>query len=365
MDNCSRNVKAHGFCSLHWARVKKFGDPNFVSHVAKIDPNQKCAAIDCENKVSSKNLCKRHYNRMLKTGDPNTPLKVVLKKQGDKCIVDGCEELQKTKGYCKTHYSRYRDHGDPTKIVKLHKYEDDAICIVENCNQKPKARNMCSRHWILWRKHGDPTAGAFVQKVRKAVTHPDGTRTCSECEIRQPISNFHKDRSATDGYRSKCKTCRISMVKDWYKDNSERQREKAREFRKENVEKLRKRDKDRYEKDKPKRLELATKHSQIRRSRKRMLPYDERISRGGLRKIFGDSCYYCGVEMDFSPASNRKFKKNHATIEHLVALSKGGHHVWENVVLACHSCNVTKNAKSEAEFKKYIHDLKNHSESET
>lgn len=34
---------------------------------------------------------------------------------------------------------------------------------------------------------------------------------------------------------------------------------------------------------------------------------------------------------------------NLATLEHVVPISAGGEHTWENVVLACWRCNITKN----------------------
>lgn len=348
-----------------------------------------CSVPSCDQKTHAKNFCNKHYRRFLKLGSGNLEdvrskkckqCKEVFFYTANKqtfcskkckresylrslpmCQYENCQNRSSTLSsrICSTHKTRIRKHSDPDFVLKIHKYADSELCIVQGCKSKPRAKKMCSKHWQMWRKHGDPLGGRFEYKIRKAITHKDGTRTCSECNRRLHISNFHKDRTATDGYRSKCKDCRIGKVKEWYSENAERQSSKAREFRKKNIDKLRKRDKERYEKDKPKRLDLASKHAQIRRSRKKMLPYDERITRNRIRQKLGDNCYYCGVEMDFTPASGRKFKKNHATIEHLIPLSKGGHHIWENVVLACHNCNVVKNAKSEIEFRIYLQEINN------
>mgnify|MGYP003349086866 CR=1 FL=1 len=48
----------------------------------------------------------------------------------------------------------------------------------------------------------------------------------------------------------------------------------------------------------------------------------------------------------------RKFNRDMATIEHIIPLARGGEHTFENTVLACRFCNISKNAKSVDEFKK-------------
>jgi 5-methylcytosine-specific restriction endonuclease McrA len=146
----------------------------------------------------------------------------------------------------------------------------------------------------------------------------------------------------------------LGSVKTWYKKNQPRQLEKHREAYERDIEKIRQRDKERYTRDKPKRLELASEASQVRRARKKKAVVDKGISKLSLRKKLGDYCYYCGIEMDFSPAVKRVFKDEHATIEHLIPLSRGGNHTWENCVLACQACNKRKHAKTEAQWKEIV-----------
>ena len=348
---CSRSNHSKGFCTLHYARFQKYGDPNKVAFTRKSLPLKKCAVTECENETPKKRFCDYHDKRSRKTGSPTTPLKKQLHPKGTPCAAENCNRKIVSLGYCSIHYGRLKKYGDINLFKKIPKYSESDTCSVDDCSRKPAAKGFCSKHWQMNKVHGDPKGGRYEYKIRKAVTHDDGTRTCSECELRQPISNFHKDKNATDGFRSKCKKCRLSTVKRWYAENQPRQLERHRKAYERDIEKIRIRDSARYEKDKPKRLELASEHSQLRRARKAKVIRERGISRLALRKLFGDNCYYCGVLMDFTPAKDRKFKKNHASIEHLVPLSKGGNHTWENVVLACHSCNTQKNAKSEEDFK--------------
>ncbi|MCX7670457.1 MAG: HNH endonuclease, partial [Anaerolineae bacterium] len=50
-------------------------------------------------------------------------------------------------------------------------------------------------------------------------------------------------------------------------------------------------------------------------------------------------CAYCG----------RQFAEADLTVEHIVPVSRGGQHVWTNVVTACRSCNTRKGNRTPEE----------------
>ncbi len=60
------------------------------------------------------------------------------------------------------------------------------------------------------------------------------------------------------------------------------------------------------------------------------VPYQRRaaLSRRGVFLRDGGRCQYCGRRAE--------------SIDHVVPRSRGGQHVWENVVAACRRCNTTK-----------------------
>lgn len=70
--------------------------------------------------------------------------------------------------------------------------------------------------------------------------------------------------------------------------------------------------------------------------------YERDISVNGIIERDGDNCYLCGnkVDRDSHYTSNR-----YPTIEHVVPLSKGGTHTWDNVKLAHRLCNMYKGDK--------------------
>jgi 5-methylcytosine-specific restriction endonuclease McrA len=54
----------------------------------------------------------------------------------------------------------------------------------------------------------------------------------------------------------------------------------------------------------------------------------------------GTKCFYCNVKLNFETA----------TIDHLIPKSQGGSDNLDNLVLACHGCNINKGSKSLDEF---------------
>lgn len=53
-------------------------------------------------------------------------------------------------------------------------------------------------------------------------------------------------------------------------------------------------------------------------------------------------CQICGRHIDFDCDSNSDY---YPSIDHIIPISKGGEHQWDNVQLACRVCNTLKGAK--------------------
>ena len=76
---------------------------------------------------------------------------------------------------------------------------------------------------------------------------------------------------------------------------------------------------------------------------------DKRIKRNGepdltisLHRLYrrdGGICQLCGKVLDFDRDPN---DAEYPSIDHIIPLSKGGTHTWENVQLACRRCNWEK-----------------------
>lgn len=74
------------------------------------------------------------------------------------------------------------------------------------------------------------------------------------------------------------------------------------------------------------------------------------VSRATLRALWGDQCYLCKETMLFNPRDNGS--PRYATLEHVVPRSQGGEKTWDNIQLACRSCNNDKKALSLEDYLK-------------
>jgi 5-methylcytosine-specific restriction endonuclease McrA len=130
-------------------------------------------------------------------------------------------------------------------------------------------------------------------------------------------------------------------MKAWYAANRERQAAKQRARTAADPETYRARDRARNQL--PHRRELHAERVSLRRVRQSSARVDPGLTRPNLRRQYGDDCFYCGTTMSF-----RRLRKgdpwptNLATLEHVAPISQGGTHTWDNVVLACWSCNCSK-----------------------
>lgn len=222
------------------------------------------------------------------------------------------------------------------------------ICSIDDCEKIAVGRGWCPAHWYRWRMHGDPLGGG-PGHIGKAIDWPDATRTCTQCGDRKPLSDFHKVKDATLGHRSNCKACRSTQMKLLYAKNPEEKREKQRTWRVENPEIARAHERARYLR--PEYRELLSEINERRRTRIASGRVDVGVTRANLRQQYGDDCFYCGVLMTFVRSRQGDPRPlNLATLEHVVAISRGGTHTWDNVVLACWSCNCSKRHSSVDEW---------------
>jgi 5-methylcytosine-specific restriction endonuclease McrA len=81
----------------------------------------------------------------------------------------------------------------------------------------------------------------------------------------------------------------------------------------------------------PKPQVVRLKHQAITRKRGR-----SQFSKKKIAGLWGYHCAYC-----YKPVKGRD-----ATIDHVIPRARGGKDTWENCVLACRKCNLTKGTKS-------------------
>jgi len=77
---------------------------------------------------------------------------------------------------------------------------------------------------------------------------------------------------------------------------------------------------------------------------------DINITLTKLYKRYEGICYLCGIQCDWNDKvitdkGHTIVGKSYPSIEHVIPLSKGGKHSWNNVKLACMECNTLKSDK--------------------
>ena len=224
-------------------------------------------------------------------------------------------------------------------------------CSVPDCERKRAAKSYCHLHWNRWRIHGDPLV-TMKGKHHKVQITDGGLRICKGCGAAKPATDFHKDGGSPDGYRAQCKPCRNTYMSGYYDANRDARREYEQDRRTNNADHLRALDMARYERHREKRIALASDGVRTRRARLLNAEVDAKVTVRNLRAIHGDTCCYCAVEMDFvRGVRGDGIAPNRATLEHVMPLSRGGTHTFDNARLACHRCNVRKNSKTVDEWK--------------
>jgi hypothetical protein len=120
-----------------------------------------CSIEGCENKAMARGWCSTHYQRWSKYGDPTITLNRPKISRHGICRAGECAKPITTQGYCAGHYRRVRLHGSPMAEVPLgRRTKMGEFCLAENCSRKPSSRDLCSKHYDRWLNHGDVFAFA-------------------------------------------------------------------------------------------------------------------------------------------------------------------------------------------------------------
>ena len=188
-------------------------------------PKRTCSVPECDRPHLARGYCSPHWQRWKKTGDPG-PAQV--RQQDARCSVNGCARPHYGHGYCNPHWRRWRRSGDPgtTEVRANRQY-----CIVDGCQDPHAAQGYCSSHYVRWRRTGS-AGGTFSYRRRNpAARDAEGRKQCRACDAWLPESSFHNNLSQSDGLSPRCIEChyaaavarRYGVEPSWYAETLERQ----------------------------------------------------------------------------------------------------------------------------------------------
>jgi hypothetical protein len=164
VESCGRPVESRGWCSTHYGRWKRTGDPGadvlVVPRHPVHAPGATCAVDGCDRspKDGSRGWCQAHYLRWKSAGDVRADIPIEARTShasGAICAVNGCDARASVREWCNAHYQRWRAAGDPQAELPS-RSRVESSCLIEGCLGPVEARGWCGKHYARWRKHGDP-----------------------------------------------------------------------------------------------------------------------------------------------------------------------------------------------------------------
>jgi hypothetical protein len=77
------------------------------------DGSKRCSVEGCERAAEKRGWCSTHYKRWQKHGEPGPAGSLFTPKVGI-CSIEGCDRPVQAKGWCSGHHHRWHRYGDPT-----------------------------------------------------------------------------------------------------------------------------------------------------------------------------------------------------------------------------------------------------------
>jgi hypothetical protein len=106
VEDCGREAVSRAWCSTHYKRWLRHGDPCLGAKPLK----RKCTVAGCANLAEARGLCRGHYLQLLRTG--KWPVAAFSSRTRVLCWVLGCDRLAHANTLCPTHYRRLANHDD-------------------------------------------------------------------------------------------------------------------------------------------------------------------------------------------------------------------------------------------------------------
>lgn len=187
IEDCGKPHKGHGYCKLHLARLRKYGDPLYTR------PTPTCSVDGCDKprRGGGREWCGKHYQRWTKYGDPNATVNTRLSRIGTCAVVD-CTNKIYAKRLCSMHYQRVLLGGTVGEPEPRHVFSDQ-----ERLERYTQKTGSDCWHWIgptNKKGYGLIGHGSLAHRVayqRYVGEIPSGLEIDHLCENRRCVNPRH------------------------------------------------------------------------------------------------------------------------------------------------------------------------------
>ena len=178
-------------------------------------------------------------------------------------------------------------------------------------------------------------------------------KRCSKCKEEKSLEEFYKNKARRDGVTPICKSCRRESQKKYREENPGKVLEGKKKYYEENRDKVAESQKKYREENRDKVAEIQKKYYKKYREENPLKIRAHRHKRRALKKatavepidlnlVWDDSfgiCFLCGTPMDrqYTYPDPRL-----PSLEHIIPLSRGGTHTYDNLTYTHLQCNNRK-----------------------
>lgn len=191
VEGCEKTAIARGWCSMHWTRWSKTGDPGPAAS-QRPPQGDVCSVDGCERATHARNVCHDHYREQRRRGAGAQ----AMPRRTPECQVPHCGAKHYALGYCSTHYYRLVNTGDlradePRRV----QVRGRVGCLIPGCTRRHASNGLCAAHYTATR-----TYNISVERLVEMLSE-----ACAICSGTDKLSIDH-DHACCPG-RTSCGKC--------------------------------------------------------------------------------------------------------------------------------------------------------------